>query len=1342
MLSDITRSQCGIAVLVESHLNEARMVNLRSGGYSVISHSPWSNKRGISVLLKDQLDWELIPSRETACPADITMNVTRAGPQAYYAQVLETWKGRMLLFDVQLYRKKLRILGVYAPNSNNIPGSEAFWEKMTSIISAYRPDVIAGDFNLVPGSVDRNPPRSDYGPLVRKMLATLEGRGYIDGWRESHPNAREYTWTRPDGSTSSRIDRIYIRRPIFQICGEWKIQSFQAGTDHNPAIVDITIGGRSIKQGKGCWHVNNNLLRTRAFKALLMGYVQKHLPKALKGWKFSKSRDILILKKPEKARKAQRRILKFFTGLRLRLIKAQEAEGKGRNAEKRKLLRRRKRLLILPRSARIAKKIGQCSAELEAAIDREAYTRFLSNRANWLTRGYGLDANFWRQDVPSRSKGIAAIRRSDGRVRKSARGILHVFEKKYSELYAPKSGLSIQNQDLLLKYMPHRPELWQETTNPVTRKEVSKVLSGWKLGKSPGPDGLSYNLFKLMAQFKARKRRVIDLLTAYVSLHVEYNTYQVTLPRQVTKGIIKVMYKKGDPLDWGNYRPLSMTNSLYKLVTAVINARIEPGVSEVVGKHQTGFIRGRQITDNIKLIQCLIDCAKQRGCPLFLAFLDQQKAYDRIDHQWLWKTLQAVGMPEPLVQAISGCYNNAFSVVQVNRRQSNPFPIARGVRQGDPLSCLLFDLGIEPFLRRIVQSPRIEGFTDKMGLQHKTAAYADDVSWVTTRLDELRTFRRDYELYRTATGAELNEKKSVILALVPDEALETPETKVGIPVIRNSYVQYLGVPVGINFTISDVLAKQKGKLRKNLEYWRSKHIFKRARARVAMVKCVSLFLYIFTMLDVPAQELDDLQTLINKYIFGIQEGLPCRGPIPKRYINLPLRQGGLGGMDVKALVQAMKIGWIQRLEENFRLSEVERAPWYNLALELIHSKAPRSYVANGLLIRPWEQTWLVRGNALMPPAIESFWKQWRRCSKQCRVVPLTRADVAGIVFWCHPELPTDNSGGTGEVGFKWGAKSYKELRNAGIIYVGQLYQILEGRISVSALAERAAERILKQLPDTWKQVWNREDGPYRGSVRTWSSLGLPKRSATEKVVPIISSNKRKYEAIASQDLMTPDGSAPDLLKNFRERCALQGVMVSDLNPTQIWSATLCLDIDYAGTADLLWRILHGGTVSGASFTRNRGMCPRCVNQVQTNAHLFWECPTATVVWLRINTLLATLEGTGQVHELAPSSFEGLVVLILRTAAPKGEIGEIKNQRRRRVWGTTLWAIWKIRCEWSFGEIDEWSQRMLIRRSLEDIRVRYQTDRHLAMRGEKAGSHELEQIWCAKGLPKVHPLLPR
>ena len=154
------------------------------------------------------------------------------------------------------------------------------------------------------------------------------------------------------------------------------------------------------------------------------------------------------------------------------------------------------------------------------------------------------------------------------------------------------------------------------------------------------------------------------------------------------------------------------------------------------------------------------------------------------------------------------------------------------------------------------------------------------------------------------------------------------------------------------------------------------------------------------------------------------------------------------------------------------------------------------------------------------------------------------------------------------------------------------------------------------------------------------------------------------------------------------------------------------------------------------------MCPRCVNQVQTNAHLFWECPTATVVWLRINTLLATLEGTGQVHELAPSSFEGLVVLILRTAAPKGEIGEIKNQRRRRVWGTTLWAIWKIRCEWSFGEIDEWSQRMLIRRSLEDIRVRYQTDRHLAMRGEKAGSHELEQIWCAKGLPKVHPLLPR
>lgn len=133
-------------------------------------------------------------------------------------------------------------------------------------------------------------------------------------------------------------------------------------------------------------------------------------------------------------------------------------------------------------------------------------------------------------------------------------------------------------------------------------------------------------------------------------------------------------------------------------------------MEKCIGRHQTGFMKKRLIYDNIKEAQTLWDLAELENKPLIIiALLDQERAYDRVDDKPLWRSLEAVGVPDPIITAIKGCYSSAKSRVMVNRFLSDPFKIRRGVRQGDSLSCLLYKIVIEGLaLCQMPTHPRVE----------------------------------------------------------------------------------------------------------------------------------------------------------------------------------------------------------------------------------------------------------------------------------------------------------------------------------------------------------------------------------------------------------------------------------------------------------------------------------------------------------------------------------------------------------------------------------------------------------------------------------------------------------
>ena len=102
--------------------------------------------------------------------------------------------------------------------------------------------------------------------------------------------------------------------------------------------------------------------------------------------------------------------------------------------------------------------------------------------------------------------------------------------------------------------------------------------------------------------------------------------------------------------------------------------------------------------DNVKLVQVIIDWTRQENHKLYIGLLDQEKAYDSVDHDYLLKALSKIGVPRSLIMAIRGFYCDAQSTIMINGTESKPFRMERGVRQGDPLSCLLFNIviGLRP----------------------------------------------------------------------------------------------------------------------------------------------------------------------------------------------------------------------------------------------------------------------------------------------------------------------------------------------------------------------------------------------------------------------------------------------------------------------------------------------------------------------------------------------------------------------------------------------------------------------------------------------------------------------
>jgi len=168
------------------------------------------------------------------------------------------------------------------------------------------------------------------------------------------------------------------------------------------------------------------------------------------------------------------------------------------------------------------------------------------------------------------------------------------------------------------------------------------------------------------------------------------------LPSHINRSLVKPVFKRGDPGDPANYRPIAVTEPLSRLYAAVLHARLVSFTEEchLRDPTQVGFRPGKSTIHQVFALQHFVDTATPKK-PLFCCFLDLKSAYDRVPRQALWQALCRLGIGGKMLGALQSLYKDSTISIKVEGRTGMRIPSVSGVKQGCPLSPTLFGLFVD-----------------------------------------------------------------------------------------------------------------------------------------------------------------------------------------------------------------------------------------------------------------------------------------------------------------------------------------------------------------------------------------------------------------------------------------------------------------------------------------------------------------------------------------------------------------------------------------------------------------------------------------------------------------------
>jgi len=302
--------------------------------------------------------------------------------------------------------------------------------------------------------------------------------------------------------------------------------------------------------------------------------------------------------------------------------------------------------------------------------------------------------------------------------------------------------------------------------------EIRKAIKASQNGKAPGINGIPYEFYKIWMKehkdykdkegSKNPKKPTADITKI---LKEVYNKIEnIGLKNQnFILGTMFLLYKKKEKTKIENYRPITLTNTDYKILTKMITTKLRKLAHKIIHPNQAGFIPKRGLYDYTRITEAMIHFCETYEKDGYIMALDQEKAYDKIAHDYLWKTLEQFNFPQKFIFKIKELYKNARTIVSVNKTLPEAIRIERGVRQGCPMSCLLYNIAIEP-LAEMIRRSTLKGFRIK-GIQERTlvSLFADDTLVYMNKTDKKQILENIINIFCKASTAKFNKEKTEIL---------------------------------------------------------------------------------------------------------------------------------------------------------------------------------------------------------------------------------------------------------------------------------------------------------------------------------------------------------------------------------------------------------------------------------------------------------------------------------------------------------------------------------------------------------------------------------------------------
>ena len=207
-----------------------------------------------------------------------------------------------------------------------------------------------------------------------------------------------------------------------------------------------------------------------------------------------------------------------------------------------------------------------------------------------------------------------------------------------------------------------------------------------KKQRSPGIDGLPAELYLAFW----------EILGPFWLKAMHFAIEQGFFHKDLNTALMSVIPKSDkDPLECASYRPISLINVDLKMYARVLAHRLESVLQDLIHPDQKGFMKGRMAADNIRRLLHILSETQKSTSPCGLLFLDAEKAFDRLEWQYLWHVLQKFHFGPKFIKMIQVLYANPSARVCIGGAISDLFAINRGTKQGCLLSPLIFDLSID-----------------------------------------------------------------------------------------------------------------------------------------------------------------------------------------------------------------------------------------------------------------------------------------------------------------------------------------------------------------------------------------------------------------------------------------------------------------------------------------------------------------------------------------------------------------------------------------------------------------------------------------------------------------------